>query len=54
MEDIEWQNKSLKGSKEPISNRELIEAAKQAHKQAEYRSIGSVYNNQQVQHTNYD
>lgn len=54
MGDLEPLSKILKGSNEPISNRELIEAARQVLKQVKYRSIGKVYNNQQVQYINYD
>lgn len=45
---LEPPSKILKGSNEPISNRELIEAARQVLKQVEYRSTGRVYNNQQL------
>lgn len=51
MGDLEPLSKILKGSNEPISNRE---AARQVLKQVKYRSIGKVYNNQQVQYINYD
>lgn len=54
MGDLEPLSKILKGSNEPISNRELIEAASQVLKQVKYRSTGKVYNNQQVQYINYD
>ena len=52
--DIELQSKILKGRYEPISNRELIEAARQGLKQVKYRSMGRVNNNLQVQYINYD
>ena len=48
MGDIEPLSKILKGSNEPISNRELIEAARQVLKQVKYRSTGKIYNNVQV------
>ena len=54
MGDIELLSKILKRSSEPISNRELIEAAKQILKQVEYRSTDRVYKNQQVEYINYD
>ena len=54
MGDIELQSKILKGSNEPISNRELIKTARQVLKQIEFRSTGKIYNNQQLQYINYD
>lgn len=54
MGDLEPLSKIIKGSNEPISNRQLIVAARQVLKQVEFRSTGKIYNNQQLQYINYD
>lgn len=54
MGDLEPLGKILKGSNEPISNRELKEAARQMIlKQVKYKSTDKVYNNVQVRYINY-